>query len=156
MFIKLKRLHIYLKKLPIYKLIALFVVVNVLLSISFSLISFFVFKKHILENFMQFDNVYEEYFATLVFAPLLETALFQALPFYLTAKYLPAPIIIILSGAIFGALHNYNPIYMAATFLSGCQLSYLYFLKGCNTKAYFITTLAHFTYNAVALFIDKL
>jgi hypothetical protein len=85
-----------------------------------------------------------------VIAPLLETYLFQVLPYTLLNKvgvrnnYL----LLFLSPIVFGLYHNYNPLYQVGTFVSGLILNYSYIFYKLNFKhAFFIIALLHSAYN---------
>lgn len=90
---------------------------------------------------------------TLIFAPIVETALFQTLIFKLTKWLHFNNITIVLISAIcFGLIHDYSLLYIISTFFIGSILMYTYILRSeYNNKPYWSMTLAHSTVNAFAL-----
>ena len=81
-----------------------------------------------------------------VIAPILETALVQALPIGALRKWtrLSPPMIILLCAVGFGALHTYSVAYQFATFFSGLGLAWIYLARrDGNGRAFTITALVH-------------
>lgn len=85
-----------------------------------------------------------------IFAPIVETCLFQMLPFYLFKKiginnqYL----LLILPALIFGYFHTYNPLYQVGAFSSGLVFNYTYIWYSINYKyAFVLVALLHSAYN---------
>ena len=89
----------------------------------------------------------------LIFAPIIETALYQTLIFKLTKWLHFNNITIVLISAIcFGLMHDYSLFYMISTFFIGSILMYTYILRSeYNNKPYWSMTLAHSAVNAFAL-----
>ena len=89
----------------------------------------------------------------LIFAPIVETALYQTLIFKLTKWCRFNNITIVLISAVcFGLMHYYSLLYMISTFFTGSILMYVYILRSeYNNKPYWSVTLAHFMLNAFAL-----
>ncbi len=63
-------------------------------------------------------------------APLLETIIFQYLLLNIFLKYFKPWIAIVLSGLIFGFMHQYNVYYMMAAFLPGVFFAAIVYAKG--------------------------
>lgn len=106
-------------------------------------------------NFPPFESVKEEFFAVVIFAPFLETFIFQYLlintTIYVTKLFRKegSPILAILLPAIcFGLAHSYNYIYMAITFVVGLIFNTFYMInKFKRQDAYTNTTIVHGLYN---------
>ncbi|HBO27813.1 MULTISPECIES: CPBP family intramembrane glutamic endopeptidase [Culturomica] len=89
----------------------------------------------------------------LVFAPIIETALYQTLIFKFT-KWLNFNdiTIVLISAVCFGLMHDYSLFYMISTFFTGSILMYTYILRAkYRNKPYWSITLAHSTINVLAL-----
>ncbi len=84
-------------------------------------------------------------FKSLIKAPLLETFLFQAIPFVIYRAFeINKWITISVSSLAFGAIHYYSVIYMIDTSLVGFLFMYGYILRGDKKKKPFLSTaLAH-------------
>lgn len=85
-----------------------------------------------------------------IFGPLVETFLFQMLPYYLFKKagisnqYL----VLFLPAIIFGYFHTYNPLYQLGAFTNGLVFNYTYIWYRINYKlAFLLVTLLHSAYN---------
>ena len=86
---------------------------------------------------------------TLIFAPILETLIFQTLFFIIFKKFkINKWIIVLVSGIIFGAIHNYSIFYIINTTLIGVALMYFYISRAeSNKKPIASTIIAHTTIN---------
>jgi hypothetical protein len=85
-----------------------------------------------------------------IFAPIVETCLFQLLPFYLLKKaginnqYL----LLFLPAMLFGYFHTYHPLYQVAAFTCGLVFNYTYIWYRINYKyAFVLVALLHSAYN---------
>ena len=89
----------------------------------------------------------------LIFAPIVETALYQTFIYKFT-KWLNFNniTIVLISSVCFSLGHRYSLLYMISTFFTGSILMYTYILKAeYHNKPYWSMTLAHSTVNAFAL-----
>lgn len=138
-----------------YTLFFTVIIIDLLLSVlaSFIIERFF---PNSLENIggMDFSSPGEEFFIAVLFAPLFETLLFQALPIYLILKHLKSAVLaIIFSTLLFTLQHNYSWIYMIVVFPSGIIYAsyYIYiFKRKGNGFAFLLICSVHAIYNLVA------
>ncbi|MGC1520282.1 MAG: CPBP family glutamic-type intramembrane protease [Steroidobacteraceae bacterium] len=89
-----------------------------------------------------------------VLAPLLETALYQALPIELMSRKTSFgwPLIIAISSILFGAAHRFSWGYVFATFLVGLVLAYGYAVRRRKGGRPFLLILSvHALRNAISL-----
>jgi uncharacterized protein len=138
---------------------------NRLGSISFvlvvtSILFIIAFSSNIILGFIkQNDHIFFElqskeksfvfiYIVPLIFAPVFETFLGQALPYYLLKKVSfisqKSSLILIASAIIFGLLHFYSLFYMIYAFLIGLVLMYAYMVRVKNHKnAFLLVAICH-------------
>lgn len=134
------------------------ILLTVLLNLIFSILtSYFtqLFGQRVTSNFPLFESVEQELFVVLIFAPLVETLIFQyflvnliiSLTRFLIKR--ESPVLSILIPAIgFGLAHNYNYIYMACTFVAGLFFNTFYvIIKYRKQDAYTCTAIVHGLYN---------
>lgn len=147
-----------LENIKIIQLLFLLFLLSILNGYMFSYINSRFFQ---LEN-EAFDDLSrkEFFFAAVIFAPIIETLIFQY-GLYNFLDYLKlknALIIIVLMSFIFSLVHHYHWIYMVATFSSGLILNYLYvtILRSRGELiAVLLTTAMHSSYNLFGfLFVD--
>ncbi len=90
-----------------------------------------------------------------IIAPVVETALFQALPIsLLRGKFkLSWPVVLIASAALFGASHWYSPAYIILAFLIGLVLAYGYAVRREDDgRPFVLITVVHGLRNGIASF----
>lgn len=97
-------------------------------------------------------NIFEVLFLSLVFAPIVETFLYQTIVIQglrIFTWFRSRPIIIaIISAALFGASHSYSIYYMFFAFLIGLLLAYSYLMYLYRKQSSFwVTTAIHFIRN---------
>lgn len=86
-----------------------------------------VIDKKYLHNPIEEEPNYTVFLASVLFAPFIETLLFQSLIFYLGKKLrLRNPLIIAVSTLAFAITHHYNLIYFSATIFSRFFYAYTY------------------------------
>jgi len=93
-----------------------------------------------------------------VVAPIIETALNQALPIYLLRKYtrLRWFAIIVIPSAIFGLMHFYSIQYIVYAFLVGLVLTYSYAVRRYNGGHPFtLVALIHALRNTISIIITN-
>lgn len=83
----------------------------------------------VMADFGDVGNVFYEFIAIVLLAPLFETFLLQHLPFVWLEKRLRPAYIILLSSLVFSLLHHYNIGYMISAFFVGMLYSGAYYLK---------------------------
>jgi small basic protein len=91
-----------------------------------------------------------------VIAPLVETAIFQAVPiaFLRTNTGLRYPSIIFISALLFAASHFYSWAYVAFAFCVGIVLAHAYAVRRRpDGRPFVLVAVAHGIHNAVASFI---
>jgi hypothetical protein len=106
-------------------------------------------------NFPPFKSIWEEFFTVIIFAPLVETLIFQYflvnLSISLTRFLFKREYIILaimMPAMAFGLAHTYNCIYMASTFVTGLLFNTFYMVvKYRKQDAYSCTTIVHGLYN---------
>jgi uncharacterized protein len=91
-----------------------------------------------------------------IIAPLIETALFQALPIGLLRGKLELswPVVLVTSAGLFGASHGYSAAYVIFAFLIGLVLAYGYAVrKQDGGRPFLLITVVHGLRNGVASFL---
>lgn len=81
-----------------------------------------------------------------VVAPILETALTQALPIWVLCRWtrLSRTWIAVMCAMAFGALHSYSVAYQISTFFSGLALAWIYLARRDGAgRAFTVTALVH-------------
>lgn len=135
-------------------LIVLAFVFNLILSLIFAFLSHKA-GYTINANFMPLDSIKEELLVVVLFAPFLETIVYQYflvdVTLYLTQLIFKKESIIlaILIPAIcFAMSHMYNYIYVANTLIAGLSLNLFYVLvKLRKQNAFICTVIVHSLYN---------
>lgn len=85
--------------------------------------------------------------------PLFETALFQALPFWLLVQKLrlPSYVAVFASAALFGLAHNYSIEYVVLGFITGLILAFAYAsLRPSTGRAFILVALSHALHNTIS------
>ncbi len=89
-----------------------------------------------------------------IYAPLIETLLFQMLPWFILSKSKLVRrhriIAVVASALIFGVLHYYSVFYMIATFMIGMVFMWAYIVKN-GKNPYWNVVLLHAVWNALAI-----
>ncbi len=93
-----------------------------------------------------------------IIAPVIETALFQALPYLLFTKIpyirLKPVWIVLISAVLFGLWHTYSIHYMIYTFIGGAAYMYLYIVR-YKRGAYLTVVAIHSLANLFATLGDE-
>ena len=109
-------------------------------------------------NFEPPQSAYD-YIVVILIAPLIETALFQALPYHLlrNVRFFErrTGLIVIISGLLFVSQHFYSVIYIVFAFVPGILLATGYHLRQGH-HAFFSITAVHFSINAAPLLYELL
>ena len=135
-------------------LILLTVAINLIFSLSVTYLSHQAGYR-VRTNFLQFESIRQELFAVAIFAPIVETFVFQYFLINLTISLTKLVIkggstilAILIPAVAFGLVHPYNYIYMANTFLTGLLLNTFYMIiKYRKHDAFTCTVLVHALYN---------
>lgn len=136
-----------LSKISLIKLIFLTVIFEILVGV---LITFLLASKKM--KGPEFDTKFEEFLIVVLFAPLLETLIFQySIISYVLGKWTNAYLFAsIFSAALFGVSHFYSPEYILKTFFSGLLFGSLYLVvHNKNNNAFIIVAIAHSIYNFI-------
>lgn len=110
-------------------------------------------------NGYPFESPKEEFFITVVIAPLIETILFQYLIIdSILRKRSDAFLLASFCSAIcFGLAHHYSAPYMLLTFLGGFLLAILYLTAKLKGKSPFLVIcLTHALYNLIGFTLNHL
>jgi len=145
---------IQFSKLSISKLIILTVVVEITVTLIFSHL---LFPNH--SAGPSFENKIEEFFTAVVFAPLIETLIFQyAFISYILGKWSNAYLVsCFVTASLFGLSHFYSPEYVFKTFISGLLFGTLYLvIVKKNRNAFIVVAIAHSLYNFIGFCIRNL
>ncbi len=128
------------------------------LSITYATgeLSKIIVNQSINKGFSPFKSTMEEFITVILIAPVLETFLFQYLPFKLTRKWMSPVLSILLCGVIFSALHTYNWFYMLSAGIVGLLLGTAYYLKIDSGRAFIIVTAIHLFNNSVVFAISHI
>lgn len=151
---------LYLKKVKELSKISQFklIIFTVLIEISVTLIfSFLLFPNH--NAGPTFDSKLEEFFIAVIFAPILETLIFQySIISYILDKRPNAYLFTcIFSATLFALSHFYSPEYILKTFFSGLLFGTLYLVvQNKNNYAFFIVAIAHSIYNFIGFCLRQI
>jgi uncharacterized protein len=102
---------------------------------------------------------YEIAFGSVFLAPLLETALYQALPIELLSRKTSFSwqAEVVISAMLFGAAHWYSWGYVLSTFLVGLMLAYGYVVRRrARGRPFFLVFLVHGLRNSISLTVFAL
>jgi hypothetical protein len=135
-------------------LIALTLIIHLIFSLSTSSVAR-MYGISLNANFPPFDNLKQEFLLVVIFAPLVETLIFQYflvnLSISLTMLLFKREYIILaimMPAMAFGLAHTYNYMYMASTFVTGLLFNTFYMVvKYRKQDAYSCTTIVHGLYN---------
>ena len=104
--------------------------------------------------FNENDTLISKVVLLFIIAPVIETFVFQKLPFLFLRKYLNNSVIIIISALLFSLAHIYSIRYVIFTFILGVFFAYFYYLR-LNKKPYITIVIVHALYY-IALFLTHL
>lgn len=143
-----------ISKSGLLKLILTTVFIEVFVTILFS---YFLFPNH--TSGPKFENKNEEFFIAVIFAPFLETLIFQyVIISYIISKKSKAFLLsCFVSAILFGLSHYYSAAYILKTFLSGLIFGTLYLVvvkKKAN--AIIVVTIAHALFNFIGFCVKNL
>lgn len=103
----------------------------------------------------------EAILVAVVMAPIIETAIFQVVPFLVLGIFREKlndkfkHVYIILSSLLFAFSHGYSNQYVTLMYVPGIGLAYSYFrAREQNRPAFATATMIHLLYNLVAVLVD--
>lgn len=149
----IKYIHTYFMQLSAVKFVICISVLSYLVVIPYvAILSFFIDDMGSPEV-LNSDSILEIIFLSLVFAPIVETFIYQTLiirGLRIFTWFKRRPLIIALISAIlFGVSHEYSLYYMFFAFLIGLLLAYSYLMYLYRKESSFIVTAAiHFIRNS--------
>ena len=101
-------------------------------TIIFNLITPSGFNKNPMAESLMGDNLFLLFSFGVILAPLLETIIFQALPFLIIKSFFRYKkrlyVYIVVTAILFGLTHHYNTLYIVITFLFGIILGFMYYI----------------------------
>lgn len=146
----------FLKERNKISIISIFLMAKILSAFFFSFLSTHFLKKEITENFMVFESKTEEFIIVCLLGPLLETYLFQKIPYLiLSSLKVKNSWIVLLSGLIFGIVHHYSYLYALDALVAGILLSSCYILR-VNKSPFWTVLTIHSLYNLFAFIHNAL
>ena len=91
----------------------------------------------------------EQFFLSVIIAPILETFIAQFILFkILRLKITHQPLLIVLGSLFFASMHYYNWLYMVVTFFIGLIINYYYLeIQKISKYSFLLTVLLHSLYN---------
>lgn len=100
--------------------------------------------------------IYEKIFITSIFAPIVETLIFQTALISLMMKFIKNKwLVVLLSAAAFGLSHNYSVAYVSKIFITGVFYGALY--VSCKKySASLYTIAAHSLYNLLGIIMYEI
>ena len=144
------KLHQFFTSLNNTKLVLIFVFINLVLSLLFSLLANVISAKNLTDGFPQFGSIKKEIFLGVILAPLFETLVFQFGIIETVKKRLSPILSCLVSALFFGATHLYNIQYFFFTFLVGVFLAWLYFIGGTKLRGFLLVLISHMIHNFLA------
>jgi membrane protease YdiL (CAAX protease family) len=141
------------QKIPVFYLIVSLILFDIFISAIFSFLLFP--EEH--TNVFDFPSKAEAFFITVLFAPLIETALFQ---YFIISKlikkfgYENQLFITTISASLFGLSHYYSMPYIIKAFITGFFYGTLYLVLLKRKKSPFLyVSLTHSIYNLIGFLI---
>lgn len=136
---------------PVAFVVAL-LLLSLLLVVPLDLASYF-FDLPAPEEHPLTGTLWRDVIRAVLLAPLLETALYQALPIYLSRIWrINIWVSVFASATVFGLSHSYSAAYVVATFLAGLVLAYGFALKNrIGDRPFLLISATHVLMNAIAL-----
>lgn len=151
--IRIINLHRTISTRSNLEIILAFVAVNLASTLIFSGISYLFSGRFFWEERTAFASAQEAFITVVLFAPIVETLIFQFAIIEILKSKFNLTITGLISAIVFGVCHFYNGYYIVFTFLSGLMLAYIYMLKDTRMKRCLITGFAHTAYNLLGFAI---
>lgn len=103
-----------------------------------------------------FSSKTQKIILVIVFAPLIETLIFNLLVNEFLMKFLDYKLIIFFSSMLFAIIHFYSLYYALYAFFGGIIFNFIYFkYRYSALTSYLIVTLLHLNHNLLGLLFDK-
>ena len=144
------KLHHFFSSINSTKLVLIFLLINLLLSYLFSLLTIIISSKNLNDGFIAFGSIKKEILLGIFLAPLVETLIFQFGIIETAKKRLSPFFCCLVSALFFGAIHLYNMYYFLFTFFVGLIFAYLYIIGGTKLKGFFLVLVTHMIHNFLA------
>lgn len=156
-----KQLLIKLECMPIYWYVPLAYLVLYALLLPVELVSEWLHISDKMVNDQNMpDNQWLQYLFVVVGAPIIETFVCQALPFYFLSLFpffrRHVWIIILVSSLVFGLAHDFSTQYSIHTTIVGFVLISTYIIRTKNKDPFLSTYLLHAFYNFMAITLSYL
>ena len=143
----LEKIHLYLMGLHKAILVVLFIIINVLNSLSFSLLSYFITGNGLKNHSIDSENSKDQFLMAVLLAPIIETLIFQYALIETIRHKLSPLYACILSAFAFALFHFYSVYYFLFALISGLIFAYMYFLEKSVIKSCLTVLIAHILYN---------
>jgi len=105
------------------------------------------------------NNIWYKYLIVALFAPLLETFFFQAMPYYFLNLFefmkRHTWLSIVLPAIVFGCLHLYSLEYVIAAIMMGMVFQFTYYVRSKKGDPFLTTFLLHVLLNAMAITMQQ-
>lgn len=151
------KIEYFFKTVNLPKLFCLLALSKLLIT---GLLSFVVtsIDERLLSNPIDESSSYVVFFVSVLFAPFIETLIFQSLIFSVARKFnLKDSLIILLSTMLFASIHYYNLAYFLVMIFSGFFYSYTFSQisnRENNFTAFLFVSSIHAANNLVAFLVD--
>lgn len=142
-----EKIHLYLINLNKVRLVLLFIIINILNSLTFSAFAYFIsgsgLRNHAIDN----SGAIHQFLVAVIVSPILETIIFQyALIESIRQKIQPV-FACFFSAIAFALVHFYSIYYFLFALISGLLFGYLYLLEKSIIKSSLLVLIAHTLYN---------
>jgi|LakMenE18May11ns_1017448.scaffolds.fasta_scaffold9717405_3 hypothetical protein len=151
-------MHFSFPKKPLIKtfFITSFIVIllNIIISFIFDKITT-IFDLEFKSDSLTFESKKEEFILVVIIAPILETLLFQYIPYFYLKKY-NAIYTILISSILFGLSHAYSIIYIIYGLTVGMLFisAFFYSIKK-YLHPFWLVVFCHFIYNLFAFCMNN-
>lgn len=152
----LEKVHSYLISLSKAQLIMLFVVFNIINSLSFSALAYFNTGSGLINHSMDRMSLVNQFLMVVFIAPVIETLIFQYALIESIRQRIQPLYACFLSAFAFALVHFYSIYYFLFALISGLIFAYLYLLDKSVIKATLLVLTAHILYNLLAYMIRLL
>ena len=140
----LEKIHLYLVGLNKPLLIALFIIVSILNSLLFSLLSYFITGNGLRNQDM---GGKDQFFIVVLVAPIIETLIFQYAIIESVREKMRPLYACFISAFAFAFFHFYSVYYFVFALIGGLTFAYMYYLEKSVIKSILVVLTAHILYN---------
>lgn len=143
----IEKIHLYLIGLNRVLLIALFIVINILNSLFFSLLAYYITGNGLRNPSIDSMGTKDQFLIVVLLSPIIETLIFQyALIESIRQKIKPL-YACFLSAFAFALVHFYSVYYFLFALIGGLIFAYMYYLEKSVIKSFLVVLTAHILYN---------